>query len=48
MDPMGEPELNKLDNLDKVLRREAMRKGKTHHLAKLPAVRRDGRVTGRV
>lgn len=37
-----------LDEADKQLRRAAWRSGHSHHLARLPAKRHDGRVIGRV
>ena len=45
---MSDSEVLRLDTKDRVLRREARRKGHTHHIALLPARRPDGSVTGRV
>ena len=44
--PLDGKRLLELDKADTVLRREAFKNGYSHHRARLPAVRRDGRVTG--
>ena len=44
--PLEDQRLLELNSADTLLRREAFKKGCSHHRAKLPAVRRDGRIVG--
>ena len=46
--PLSDAELQKLDEVDRALRRSAWRQGHTHHIAKLPAIRKNGRAIGRI
>ena len=45
---LSNDEVNELDEIDKVQRREATRQGHTHPIAKYSAKTKDGRVVGRV
>ncbi len=45
--PMPDDQLRHLDEVDKNLRREAWRQGHTHHIAKLPALRPNGKAIGK-
>ena len=45
--PLPEATIKKLDKEDTTLRREAQRKGRSHHIAVLPALRADGNIVGR-
>ena len=45
---MPDPEVKRLDEIDKVLRTEACRTGRSTHIAKQPARRSDGQVIGRI
>ena len=45
--PLSESVISKLDKHDTVLRREAQRSGRSHHIATLPAKRTDGKIVGR-
>eukprot|EP00973_Karenia_brevis_P007924 1074663-Karenia_brevis.AAC.1 len=46
-DRIPDVEVQRLDNLDKISRRDARRAGHTHELATCPARRADGRIIGR-
>ena len=46
--PMSGSEVSAFDAIDRQLRREAWRKGHTHHIAKLPALRPNGQVVGKI
>jgi hypothetical protein len=46
--PMPDPEVKRLDEIDKVLRTETSWMGRSTHIAKQPARRSDGRVVGRI
>ena len=46
--PMPDPEVKRLNEIDKTLRRDAWRKGRSTHIATQPARRSDGRVLGRI
>jgi hypothetical protein len=46
--PMPDAQVREIDLADTQLRREAWRHGHTAHIAKLPALRADGRVIGRI
>ena len=45
--PLSEAFKKKLDKEDTTLRREAQRRGRSHHIAVLPALRPDGQIIGR-
>ena len=45
--PLTEANIMRLDKEDTKLRREGQRKGRSHHIAVLPALRPDGTIIGR-
>ena len=46
--PLPAFQVAKLDEVDRALRRDARRKGHTHHISILPALRSDGSIVGRL